>query len=1289
MIVIAWNCRGVGNRETIRHAKLLLTKKDVGAICFLETKTNKADNLLKAMSNSGFDNFFSVNTLGFAGGLLLVWNKNRLDLEVVRSNSQVIHCNVKGTGVSHLHLSFAYVRPNPQAKELFWNECKSFGSAIVGPWIMLGDFKDIASPNDHWGNDHVNMNNVTRFCKAYEDCGLMEVSSTGPKFTWLRQIGGRTVTRRKLDRAFWNLEAQNAFPEAKAYVLTRTHSDHHPISFTSMAGSAPNRNERPFRFEAAWLTHNDYKDVWKVAWAEKMGDVIGAINEVITQSKKWNVEVFGNIFKRKNLLQNRIQGIQASPWYNTARGLQVLERKLIKELSVTLAQEELLWFQKSRRAWIEDGDKNTNFYHKDNQVERNNPDRHHGYSLNPTEADCLTRTADTQEVRKAVFGMKRMGNPGPDGIQAAFYQDFWDIVSNPITDLVNQALTTGRVPVGILESFVTLIPKKDNTESAADFRPITLLNVVFKIITKVVVNRLRPLMDKLVGPHQNSFLPGRSTLDNIVLTQEIMHSMRNKKGKKGSLVMKVDLHKAYDSIDWGFLEHTLQDFGFPRQLISLVLFSLKESTIGILWNGGKLPNYTPGRGLRQGNPLASYLFILAMEKLSMNIHVETRDKNWKPVTLNRGGTCVSHIFFADDLMLFGEATEAQTKVIIDCLGKFSRRSGLHVNLGKSLIYCSPNTPNRTKRLVRSLSNIPVTLGKYLGIPILQKRVSRRHFSYILDNMRKKLANWKTGFLSLAGRRILVQSALATIPVYTMQTMALPTGTCNDIDKICRDFLWGSTDTTRKIHAVNWNEVCSPRDLGGLGLRMAKDFNLALLVKLAWQTMNNPEKLSVIEAGARWRVGNGESLHFLSDWWINDKPLGLDDNLNIPDTFANALVSDFIKSDRSWDVTALREALPEDIINKIRTIPIPIDGNTTDRLVLSDRTSGTFTVSSAYNSLVGTPNDEENWAWIWKLKVVEKVKTFVWLLLKDKLLTNLERMKRHMTTDSSCASCGFGEESTSHLLRDCPLAEECWDLAKDGGGTGLVRYSPISTWIKENSQSNKVLQDGTVWSSTFVYILWLLWKARNNLIFNQKRDTVVQIVGTARSMALEARCYIVNNKGSVHGQHKWVSWSNPQPGWVKLNTDGAMKSNTGMASADELIRDDHGRWVKGFVTKVGLTDSFSAELWGLREGLQLCLEEGLDRVWVELDSAAVVAILNGGFKQRDALDTLISDCLHLLDRIPNHRVSHIEREGNKCADWLANLGQEVDWGTTILEDAPTELTTLLHYDACNTPHLWIR
>lgn len=310
-------------------------------------------------------------------------------------------------------------------------------------------------------------------------------------------------------------------------------------------------------------------------------------------------------------------------------------------------------------------------------------------------------------------------------------------------------------------------------------------------------------MQRIIGPTQNSFLPGRSTLDNIILTQEVVHYMNRKKGKKGLMVIKLDLHKAYDIVSWSFLERVLEAFGFPKKLTDLILSGIRDSDISILWNGEKLPPFKPKRGLRQGDPLAPYLFNLVMEWLSMDIQNEVARGHWKPITLNRGGVGISHLFFADDLMLFGEATEDQARTIMECMSRFSAMSGLDINLGKSQVFCSPNTASGVKRRVGEVTKIPVTasLGKYLGVPILQKRVSKNDFTYILDNMRKKLATWQAGLLSLAGRRTLVQSALASVPVYTMQAIALPGAVCKAIDKTCRDFLWGDTEGNKRVHLV--------------------------------------------------------------------------------------------------------------------------------------------------------------------------------------------------------------------------------------------------------------------------------------------------------------------------------------------------------------------------------------------------------------------------------------------------------------------------------------------------------
>lgn len=128
------------------HARELMRSRDLGALCLLETKTNNANSLLKMATKNGFNSSFMVEPLGYAGGLLLVWNKDAINFSIINHNSQAIHCMVHGGGISVIRVSFVYVRPNMRAKDIFWEDCKSIAAAICCPWIMLGDFNDIGDP---------------------------------------------------------------------------------------------------------------------------------------------------------------------------------------------------------------------------------------------------------------------------------------------------------------------------------------------------------------------------------------------------------------------------------------------------------------------------------------------------------------------------------------------------------------------------------------------------------------------------------------------------------------------------------------------------------------------------------------------------------------------------------------------------------------------------------------------------------------------------------------------------------------------------------------------------------------------------------------------------------------------------------------------------------------------------------------------------------------------------------------------------------------------------------------
>ena len=279
-------------------------------------------------------------------------------------------------------------------------------------------------------------------------------------------------------------------------------------------------------------------------------------------------------------------------------------------------------------------------------------------------------------------------------------------------------------------------------------------------------------------------------------------------------------------------------------LIDLIMGCISSTSISILFNGGKLDSFKPSRGIRQGDPLSPYIFILCMEYLGFLINKGCMTKNWIPMKASKDNAEVSHLFFADDLMLLAKANESGAKTIKDVLAKFCDESGQLVSMDKSRVYFSLNTSEYIQDRICVSLGIQATnfLGKYLGMPLKHKGAARSQYNYIVERMLSKLAGWKARFLSFAGRCVLVKSVLTAIPNYVMQGAVLLVHLCEKIDKISRDFLWGSSAEKKKLHLVGWSRIIMPKKDGGLGIQQAKAKNIALLAKLNWRLYHEKDAL---------------------------------------------------------------------------------------------------------------------------------------------------------------------------------------------------------------------------------------------------------------------------------------------------------------------------------------------------------------------------------------------------------------------------------------------------------------
>ena len=493
--------------------------------------------------------------------------------------------------------------------------------------------------------------------------------------------------------------------------------------------------------------------------------------------------------------------------------------------------------------------------------------------------------------------MKPFKAPGPDGLHAGFFQSYWSIVSDTVFREVKEIFDNLSMPPHLNETLITLIPKCPGADSLGLFRPISLCNTVYKVVTKTIVKRLRPLLPHLISPLQTAFVPGRLGVDNMIITQEIIHTMSLKRGKVGYMAIKIDLEKAYDRLEWHFIRDILHLYKIPYQLVKLIMSCVSSSSISVLFNGGKLDPFLPSRGIRQGDPMSPYLFILCMEMLGFLISGKCEAKLWDPVKASRNGLAFSHLFFADDLVLFAKADLKNCCHIREAFDSFYELSRQKVSFHKSKVYFSPNVSQDSRAEfceVLGFSSTP-NLGKYLGFPLKHPRSTSQDFNFIIERVQAKLQGWKANMLSMAGRVTLSQSVISAIPSYVMQGCVLPVRFLNHIDKINRDFLWGESDSGKKMHMVSWSKITKitkPKEKVGLGIQGTKGRNLTLAAKLYWrmtrckgagwaevlhkkyqcqrQTQRSRQSRvwaavekgkDICDIGAKWTIGSNSSLSF--------------------------------------------------------------------------------------------------------------------------------------------------------------------------------------------------------------------------------------------------------------------------------------------------------------------------------------------------------------------------------------------------------------------------------------------
>ncbi|GKA62641.1 RNA-directed DNA polymerase, eukaryota [Tanacetum coccineum] len=710
--------------------------------------------------------------------------------------------------------------------------------------------------------------------------------------------------------------------------------------------------------------------------------------------------------------------------------------------------------------------------------------------LSNGQVEDLDRCVSRDEIRVAVWDCGENKSPGPDGYTFEFFKRYWNFIGPDFCLADECFFSSGCFPKGSNASFIALIPKVMDAMFVTDFRPISLIGSMYKVVTKILANRLTTVISDLVSDSQSAFIANRQILGGPFILNELLSWCKRK--KKQALIFKVDFAKAYDSVRWDYLLDVLHAFGFGLNWCKWIRGIFSSVMASILINGSPSSEFPFFCGLKQGDPLAPYLFILIMESLHISFSRAVSDGFFKGIDI-QGSTSISHLFYADDAVFIGEWSEANLVNMVRILKCFYLASGLKINLIKSQLL-GVGVPRYIVHQGASLVGCAVlqTPFKYLGISVGNQMSRKSAWENTIQKLHSWLSKWKVKTLSVGGRLTLLKSVLGSSPLYNMLIYKVPKGVLHDMESIRSKFFNGADLSERKITWVAWDRVLASKKNGGLGVSSFHALNRALLLKWVWRFISQDGSIwsRVIRAiygtsidlhskkyTSNWcsilrevhvlsskgfdfvsrckkRVGNGCNTRFWLDIWVLDCPL----SIRFPRIFALEIdkeVSVSVKMGANSIVDSFRRPIRDgverqqwgDLSSILDTISL---SSANDRWSCDVNGDGMFRVKDIRSSLddIFLPSSALATRWVKYIPI--KINIFIWRARLDRLPTRSNLANRGVVLDSLlCPICGSVPEDASHFLFQCGLSKlvfrkiyRWWDLVPND----MSSFSDWDVWF---------------------------------------------------------------------------------------------------------------------------------------------------------------------------------------------------------------------------------------------------
>ncbi|KAH7836205.1 hypothetical protein Vadar_033678 [Vaccinium darrowii] len=428
----------------------------------------------------------------------------------------------------------------------------------------------------------------------------------------------------------------------------------------------------------------------------------------------------------------------------------------------------------------------------------------------------MVQDVSNTEIKDMFMGLNPHKAPGLDGYNARFFQKAWHIVGHEVIAAIRNFFKSGKLLSRANATIVALVPKVPNPSRVGDYRPISCCNVIYKCIAKILARRIQSVLPELIDPVQSGFVKGRRIADNIFLTQEIMHG-------------------------WEFLWDTLTCMNFHPKMITWIKACVTTANYALNINGDPTGNFKGARGLRQGDPLSSYLFVIVMEVLTCILKEKSNEPDFK-FHWRCNQPKIINLCFADDLMLFCKGDVNSVKHIQNSLSEFESLSGLSPSPGKSSIFFSGVQHSTRIEILQLLDFKEGTLPvRYLGVPLLSSKLRYMDCKPMIDKITSRTKTWTNRDLTYAGRIQLIKNVLFSMQTYWSSLFILPKKVIKEVEATLRSFLWFGPDLKKTGAKVSWEHLCCPKQEGGLGFKSIVVWNKAAIAKHIWFLISGGEQ----------------------------------------------------------------------------------------------------------------------------------------------------------------------------------------------------------------------------------------------------------------------------------------------------------------------------------------------------------------------------------------------------------------------------------------------------------------